>query len=50
MRLFILADGKNADRGNLFNTGHIISGHGTNPNLSMPGAPRNVALTLRYHM
>jgi len=36
--------------GNLFNTGYIISGHGTNPNLSMPGAPRNVALTLRYHM
>ncbi|MBB5392764.1 MULTISPECIES: TonB-dependent siderophore receptor [unclassified Herbaspirillum] len=36
--------------GNIFNTGYIVSGHGTSPNLSLPGAPRNVALTLRYHM
>lgn len=35
---------------NLFNTGYIISGHGSSPNLSLPGAPRNFALTLRYHM
>ncbi|WP_050470175.1 TonB-dependent receptor [Herbaspirillum chlorophenolicum] len=35
---------------NIFNTGYIVSGHGTSPNLSLPGAPRNVALTLRYHM
>ena len=36
--------------GNIFNTGYIISGHGSSPNLSLPGAPRNVALSLRYHM
>ncbi|NUU03255.1 TonB-dependent receptor [Herbaspirillum robiniae] len=36
--------------GNIFNTNYIISGHGSSPNLSLPGAPRNVALTLRYHM
>ncbi|WP_343584735.1 TonB-dependent siderophore receptor [Herbaspirillum sp.] len=35
---------------NIFNTGYIISGHGSSPNLSLPGAPRNFALTLRYHM
>jgi len=35
---------------NIFNTGYIVSGHGTSPNLSLPGAPRNVALTLRYSM
>ena len=35
---------------NIFNTGYIVSGHGTSPNLSLPGAPRNVVLTLRYHM
>ncbi|AYR22483.1 TonB-dependent receptor [Herbaspirillum rubrisubalbicans] len=36
--------------GNLFNTGYIVSGHGSSPNLSLPGAPRSVALSLRYHM
>ncbi|WP_016833304.1 TonB-dependent receptor [Herbaspirillum lusitanum] len=35
---------------NIFNTGYIVSGHGSSPNLSLPGAPRNVALTLRYSM
>lgn len=35
---------------NIFNTGYIVSGHGTSPNLSLPGAPRNAALTLRYRM
>ncbi|MFL9880892.1 TonB-dependent siderophore receptor [Herbaspirillum rhizosphaerae] len=35
---------------NIFNTGYIVSGHGTSPNLSLPGALRNVALTLRYSM
>src|SRR5450830_207575 len=35
---------------NIFNAGYIVSGHGTSPNLSLPGAPRNVALTLRYSM
>ncbi|WDZ96396.1 TonB-dependent siderophore receptor [Herbaspirillum sp. WKF16] len=35
---------------NIFNTGYIISGHGSSPNLSLPGAPRSFALTLRYHM
>jgi catecholate siderophore receptor len=35
---------------NIFNTGYIVSGHGTSPNLSLPGAPRNAALTLRYSM
>ncbi|MFL9924845.1 TonB-dependent siderophore receptor [Herbaspirillum lusitanum] len=35
---------------NIFNTGYIISGHGSSPNLSLPGAPRNVMLSLRYHM
>ena len=35
---------------NIGNTGYIVSGHGSSPNLSLPGAPRNVALTLRYSM
>ena len=35
---------------NIGNTGYIVSGHGASPNLSLPGAPRNVALTLRYSM
>ncbi|PUA17172.1 TonB-dependent siderophore receptor [Glaciimonas sp. PCH181] len=35
---------------NIFNAGYIISGHGSSPNLSLPGAPRNMALTLRYSM
>ncbi len=35
---------------NIGNTGYIVSGHGSSPNLSSPGAPRNVALTLRYRM
>lgn len=35
---------------NIFNTGYIVSGHGSSPNLSLPGAPRNVALTLRYSL
>lgn len=35
---------------NLFNQGYIISGHGSSPNLNMPGAPRSVMATLRYRM
>ncbi|HEX5341611.1 MAG TPA: hypothetical protein VFX55_03880, partial [Duganella sp.] len=38
---------------NLNNIGdqrYIVSGHGSNPNLSLPGAPRSVALTLRYKL
>lgn len=33
---------------NLFNRRYIVSGHGTNANLNVPGAPRNVMLTLRF--
>jgi catecholate siderophore receptor len=33
---------------NLFNRDYIVSGHGTSPNLNLPGAPRNVQLTARY--
>jgi catecholate siderophore receptor len=33
---------------NLFDRDHIVSGHGTSPNLNLPGAPRNVQLTARY--
>lgn len=33
---------------NIGNTGYIVSGHGTSPNLSLPGAPRNIALTLHH--
>ncbi len=32
---------------NLFDRGYIISGHGSNPNLNIPGAPRNIMLSLR---
>lgn len=32
---------------NLFNRRYIVSGHGTNANLNVPGAPRAVMLTLR---
>ncbi len=35
---------------NLFDQGYIVSGHGTNANLNMPGAPRSVMATLRYRM
>ncbi|MEG2030308.1 MAG: TonB-dependent receptor, partial [Janthinobacterium sp.] len=35
---------------NIGDTRYIVSGHGSSPNLSLPGAPRNVALTLRYSM
>lgn len=33
---------------NVFDEEYIASGHGTSPNLSTPGAPRNVMLTARY--
>lgn len=33
---------------NLFNRRYIVSGHGTNANLNLPGAPRSVMLTLRF--
>jgi catecholate siderophore receptor len=33
---------------NLFDREYIVSGHGTSPNLNLPGAPRNVQLTARY--
>jgi catecholate siderophore receptor len=35
---------------NLGDTRYIVSGHGSSPNLSLPGAPRSVALTLRYKL
>ncbi|GJG94057.1 TonB-dependent siderophore receptor [Cupriavidus pauculus] len=35
---------------NLFNQGYIVSGHGSSPNLNMPGAPRSVMGTIRYRM
>jgi len=35
---------------NLGDTRYVVSGHGTSPNLSLPGAPRGVALTLRYRL
>lgn len=34
---------------NLLNRGYIVSGHGTSPNLNLPGAPRNAQLTARYN-
>lgn len=34
---------------NLFDRKHIVSGHGTSPNLNTPGAPRSVQLTARYN-
>lgn len=33
---------------NLFDREHIVSGHGTAPNLNLPGAPRTAQLTARY--
>ncbi len=35
---------------NILNQGYIVSGHGSNANLNMPGAPRSVMATLRYRM
>lgn len=35
---------------NLFNQGYIVSGHGSSPNLNLPGAPRSVMGTVRYRM
>lgn len=35
---------------NIFNQGYIVSGHGSNANLNMPGAPRSVMATVRYRM
>ncbi|HCY63731.1 MAG TPA: TonB-dependent siderophore receptor [Oxalobacteraceae bacterium] len=34
---------------NLFDRKHIVSGHGSSPNLNTPGAPRSVQLTARYN-
>ncbi|KAF1024093.1 MAG: putative TonB-dependent receptor BfrD [Paracidovorax wautersii] len=33
---------------NLLDRRYIVSGHGTSPNLNLPGAPRNATLTLRH--
>lgn len=33
---------------NLFDRQYIIAGHGTSPNLNLPGAPRSVQLVARY--
>ena len=33
---------------NLFDEGYTVSGHGTSPNLNLPGAPRSAMVTLRY--
>ncbi|WP_454764994.1 TonB-dependent receptor [Cupriavidus campinensis] len=35
---------------NIFNQGYIVSAHGSNANLNMPGAPRSVMATVRYRM
>lgn len=35
---------------NLFDRGYIVSGHGTSPNLNLPGAPRTILATLRFTM
>lgn len=35
---------------NIGDTGYIVAGHGSSPNLSQPGAPRSIALTLRYKL
>lgn len=35
---------------NLFDRRYIVSGHGTSPNLNLPGAPRTVVGTLRFAM
>lgn len=34
---------------NLFDRDYIVSGHGSAPNLNLPGAPRNVMVTARYN-
>jgi catecholate siderophore receptor len=34
---------------NVFDRKYIVSGHGTSPNLNLPGAPRSVQLTARYN-
>jgi catecholate siderophore receptor len=34
---------------NLFDRDYIVSGHGSSPNLNLPGAPRAVQLTARYN-
>jgi len=34
---------------NLFDKKYIVSGHGTSPNLNLPGAPINAQLTARYN-
>jgi catecholate siderophore receptor len=33
---------------NLFDRQYIVSGHGSSPNLNLPGAPRSAQLTVRY--
>ena len=33
---------------NLFDKRYVVSGHGTAPNLNLPGAPRSAQLTARY--
>ncbi|WP_420473257.1 TonB-dependent receptor [Noviherbaspirillum sp. ST9] len=33
---------------NIFDREYIVSGHGTSPNLNLPGSPRAVQLTARY--
>lgn len=33
---------------NLFDEAYIVSGHGSSPNLNLPGAPRSAMVTLRY--
>ncbi|MBT9520432.1 MAG: TonB-dependent siderophore receptor [Dechloromonas sp.] len=33
---------------NLFDHKYIVSGHGSSPNLNLPGAPRSAQLTVRY--
>lgn len=33
---------------NLFDEGYTVSGHGSSPNLNLPGAPRSAMVTLRY--
>ncbi|MHA4867590.1 TonB-dependent receptor [Duganella sp. PWIR1] len=35
---------------NIGDARYIVSGHGSSPNLSLPGMPRSVALTLRYKL
>lgn len=33
---------------NLFDRNYIVSGHGSSPNLNLPGAPRSAQLSVRY--